>query len=139
MGVAVVASNATMQTFLVSMILTTFCSALVAWCFGSEANAPGNAISVCKVKLFGVNKLKEESPCANLLITSIVLSISQRLQAIDEGWVELHQMWDNRQMLLSQSLNHQMFLRDARQADMLLNQQDTFLAKVEQPVSTPDC
>ena len=58
-----------------------------------------------------------------------------RLQAIDEGWVELHQMWDNRQMLLSQSLNHQMFLRDARQGDMLLNQQDTFLAKVEQPVS----
>ncbi|XP_072024969.1 spectrin beta chain-like isoform X3 [Amphiura filiformis] len=65
--------------------------------------------------------------------------LRQRLQAIDEGWVELHQMWDNRQMLLSQSLNHQMFLRDARQADMILNQQDTFLAKVEQPASLEAC
>ena len=64
-----------------------------------------------------------------------VLRFWQRLQALDDGWIELHQMWDNRQLLLSQALNHQMFLRDARQADHLLNQQDSFLAKVEQPVS----
>lgn len=45
-------------------------------------------------------------------------------------------MWDSRQQLLSQALNHQMFLRDARQVDSILNQQENFLAKVEQPVSS---
>ena len=44
-------------------------------------------------------------------------------------------MWDNRQLLLSQALNYQMFQRDARQADSILNQQENFLTKVEQPVS----
>ena len=33
--------------------------------------------------------------------------LSQRLQALDDGWHELAQMWDNRQQLLSQSLNLQ--------------------------------
>ncbi|XP_038072907.1 spectrin beta chain, non-erythrocytic 1-like isoform X2 [Patiria miniata] len=65
--------------------------------------------------------------------------LKQRLQALDDGWIELHQMWDNRQLLLSQALNHQMFLRDARQADHLLNQQESFLAKVEQPNSLEAC
>lgn len=31
----------------------------------------------------------------------------QRLQALDSGWEELLQMWENRQQLLSQSLNLQ--------------------------------
>jgi len=31
----------------------------------------------------------------------------QRLQALDNGWEELLQMWENRQHLLSQSLNLQ--------------------------------
>lgn len=38
----------------------------------------------------------------------IVLSwFPQRLQALDSGWEELLQMWENRQQLLSQSLNLQ--------------------------------
>ncbi|XP_033634187.1 spectrin beta chain-like [Asterias rubens] len=65
--------------------------------------------------------------------------LKQRLQALDDGWIELHQMWDNRQLLLSQALNHQMFLRDARQVDHILNQQENFLAKVEQPNSLEAC
>ncbi|XP_070577536.1 spectrin beta chain, non-erythrocytic 1-like isoform X2 [Ptychodera flava] len=61
--------------------------------------------------------------------------LRQRLQALDDGWEELHKMWENRQHLLSQSLNHQMFQRDARQADMLLNKQDNFLTKFEAPTN----
>ncbi|XP_071480653.1 spectrin beta chain, non-erythrocytic 1-like [Diadema antillarum] len=65
--------------------------------------------------------------------------LKQRLQALNDGWLELHQMWDNRQLLLSQALNYQMFQRDARQADSILNQQENFLAKVEQPNSLEAC
>ncbi|BFZ11613.1 hypothetical protein BsWGS_14652 [Bradybaena similaris] len=61
--------------------------------------------------------------------------LRQRLQALDDGWHELLQMWENRQQLLSQSLSLQMFLRDAKQADVLLNQQDNFLSKEEVPTS----
>merc|ERR1711962_1652311 len=38
--------------------------------------------------------------------------LRERLKALKDGWAELHQMWDNRQQLLSQSLNLQNFLRD---------------------------
>eukprot|EP00106_Octopus_bimaculoides_P014006 XP_014781448.1 PREDICTED: spectrin beta chain-like [Octopus bimaculoides] len=59
--------------------------------------------------------------------------LRQRLQALDGGWQELLQMWENRQQLLSQSLNLQMFLRDAKQGEVLLNQQENFLSKEEVP------
>ncbi|XP_033733758.1 spectrin beta chain-like isoform X6 [Pecten maximus] len=59
--------------------------------------------------------------------------LRQRLQALDNGWEELLQMWENRQHLLSQSLNLQMYLRDAKQAEVLLNQQENFLSKEEVP------
>lgn len=35
--------------------------------------------------------------------------LRQRLQALDDGWHELLQMWENRQQLLSQSLNLQVW------------------------------
>ncbi|VDI17969.1 spectrin beta [Mytilus galloprovincialis] len=59
--------------------------------------------------------------------------LRQRIQALDNGWEELLQMWENRQNLLSQSLNLQMYLRDAKQAEVLLNQQENFLSKEEVP------
>lgn len=61
--------------------------------------------------------------------------LRQRLKALRDGWQELHQMWENRQELLSQSLNLQMFNRDARQAEVLLSQQEHVLSKDETPVS----
>ncbi|XP_035827834.1 spectrin beta chain isoform X1 [Aplysia californica] len=64
--------------------------------------------------------------------------LRQRLQALDDGWHELLQMWENRQQLLSQSLNLQMFLRDAKQAEVLLNQQDNFLSKEDVPIAPLD-
>jgi len=61
--------------------------------------------------------------------------LRERLNALKDGWTELHKMWENRQLLLSQSLNLQMFLRDAKQAEVLLNQQENYLAKDETPTS----
>lgn len=45
------------------------------------------------------------------------------------------QMWENRQQLLSQSLNLQMFNRDAKQAEVLLSQQEHLLSKDETPTN----
>ncbi|XP_052270062.1 spectrin beta chain-like isoform X3 [Dreissena polymorpha] len=61
--------------------------------------------------------------------------LAQRLSALDDGWKELLQMWDSRQQGLSQDLNLQMFLRDAKQAEVLLNQQENFLSKEDVPTS----
>lgn len=61
--------------------------------------------------------------------------LRERLKALKDGWEELHQMWENRQQLLSQSLNLQMFNRDAKQAEVLLSQQEHVLSKDETPVS----
>jgi len=61
--------------------------------------------------------------------------LRERLKALKDGWAELHQMWDNRQQLLSQSLNLQMFLRDAKQGEVLLSQQEHYLSKEETPVA----
>ncbi|XP_039294197.1 spectrin beta chain isoform X2 [Nilaparvata lugens] len=61
--------------------------------------------------------------------------LRERLKALRDGWEDLHQMWENRQQLLSQSLNLQMFNRDARQAEVLLSQQEHILSKDETPVN----
>ncbi|XP_063228722.1 spectrin beta chain isoform X7 [Bacillus rossius redtenbacheri] len=61
--------------------------------------------------------------------------LRERLKALRDGWEELHQMWENRQQLLSQSLNLQMFDRDAKQAEVLLSQQEHVLSKDETPTN----
>ena len=58
-----------------------------------------------------------------------------RLNALKDGWEELQQMWENRQVLLSQSLDQQLFNRDARQAEVLLSQQEHVLSKDDTPVN----
>ncbi|XP_019115051.2 spectrin beta chain, non-erythrocytic 1 isoform X2 [Larimichthys crocea] len=57
--------------------------------------------------------------------------LRQRLQALDTGWNELHKMWENRQNLLSQSHAYQLFLRDTKQAEAFLNNQEYVLAHTE--------
>uniref|UniRef100_A0A6Q2YDF4 Spectrin beta chain n=1 Tax=Esox lucius TaxID=8010 RepID=A0A6Q2YDF4_ESOLU len=57
--------------------------------------------------------------------------LRQRLQALDTGWNELHKMWENRQNLLSQSHAYQLFLRDTKQAETFLNNQEYVLAHTE--------
>lgn len=61
--------------------------------------------------------------------------LRERLKALKDGWEELQQMWENRQGLLSQSLDQQLFNRDARQAEVLLSQQEHFLSKDDTPVN----
>lgn len=61
--------------------------------------------------------------------------LRERLKALKDGWEELQQMWENRQVLLSQSLDHQLFNRDARQAEVLLAQQEHFLSKDDTPTN----
>jgi len=61
--------------------------------------------------------------------------LRERLKALKDGWEEVHQMWENRQQLLSQSLNLQMFNRDAKQAGVLLSQQEHLLSKDETPAN----
>jgi spectrin beta len=59
--------------------------------------------------------------------------LRERLKALDDGWEDVQKMWEQKQNLLSQSLNLQMFLRDAKQAEVLLTQQELFLAKEDVP------
>ncbi|XP_046886091.1 spectrin beta chain, non-erythrocytic 1 isoform X1 [Hypomesus transpacificus] len=61
--------------------------------------------------------------------------LRQRLQALDTGWNELHKMWENRQNLLSQSHAYQMFLRDTKQVEAFLNNQEYVLAHTEMPTT----
>nr|XP_057921131.1 spectrin beta chain, non-erythrocytic 1-like isoform X3 [Doryrhamphus excisus] len=61
--------------------------------------------------------------------------LRQRLQALDTGWNELHKMWENRQNLLSQSHSYQLFLRDTKQAEAFLNNQEYVLAHTEMPTT----
>ncbi|XP_042547104.1 spectrin beta chain, non-erythrocytic 1 isoform X3 [Dipodomys spectabilis] len=61
--------------------------------------------------------------------------LRQRLQALDTGWNELHKMWENRQNLLFQSHAYQQFLRDTKQAEAFLNNQEYVLAHTEMPTT----
>ncbi|XP_077282982.1 spectrin beta chain isoform X2 [Arctopsyche grandis] len=61
--------------------------------------------------------------------------LRERLNALNDGWAELQQMWENRQQLLSQSLDLQLLQRDAHQAEVLLAQQEHRLSKAEPPTS----
>ncbi|KAM8807514.1 spectrin beta chain, erythrocytic [Eudromia elegans] len=59
--------------------------------------------------------------------------LRQRLQGMDTGWGALRKMWDTRQRFLAQCLGFQEFLRDAKQAEVLLNNQEYTLAHLELP------
>ncbi|KAG0433098.1 hypothetical protein HPB47_020249 [Ixodes persulcatus] len=65
--------------------------------------------------------------------------LRERLRALRDGWAELTQMWENRQALLSQSLNLQLFQRDAKQAEVLLSRQEHHLSKDETPYAQRLC
>ncbi|XP_067941733.1 spectrin beta chain-like isoform X2 [Watersipora subatra] len=64
--------------------------------------------------------------------------LAHRLAALEEGWNDLKQMWENRQAVLDQSLKDQIFVRDATQCDILLNQQEHFLSKEDVPTTHVD-
>ncbi|KAG8449507.1 hypothetical protein GDO86_016232 [Hymenochirus boettgeri] len=59
--------------------------------------------------------------------------LEQRVKEIGVGWNDLHKMWDNRELFLSQCFEFQKFLKDAKQCDVILNSQDYTLAHTEVP------
>ncbi|XP_050989970.1 spectrin beta chain, erythrocytic isoform X1 [Labeo rohita] len=59
--------------------------------------------------------------------------LEQRLGGLDKGWDELHKMWDSRKNFLDQSLGFQQFMRDAKQAEAILNNQEYTLAHLDKP------
>ena len=59
--------------------------------------------------------------------------LRERLIALDDGWNDLDEMWRKKQDMLSEAMNYQMFERDAKQVEVLLNNQGYYLTKKEQP------
>ncbi|XP_041927418.1 spectrin beta chain, erythrocytic isoform X1 [Alosa sapidissima] len=57
--------------------------------------------------------------------------LEQRLKGLDKGWDELHKMWDSRKNFLDQGLGFQQFMRDAKQVDAVLNNQEYTLAHLD--------
>lgn len=49
--------------------------------------------------------------------------LEQRLKGLDRGWYELQKMWDSRKTFLDQGLGFQQFMRDAKAAAAILNNQ----------------
>ncbi|KAA0717233.1 Spectrin beta chain, non-erythrocytic 1 [Triplophysa tibetana] len=61
--------------------------------------------------------------------------LAQRLQALDTGWHELRRMWESRHCVLAQAFDFQTLLRDAKQAEGFLNNQEYVLPHTEMPSS----
>jgi len=55
--------------------------------------------------------------------------LRERLNALDDGWNELDQMWHQKKNMLTEAMQYQMFLRDANQAEILLNHQEAYLTR----------
>ncbi|KAL0969750.1 hypothetical protein UPYG_G00231790 [Umbra pygmaea] len=59
--------------------------------------------------------------------------LDKNLKGLDRGWDELHKMWDRRKGCLDQGLGFQQFLRDAKQVETILNNQEYTLAHTDKP------
>ena len=59
------------------------------------------------------------------------LFLRERLNALDQGWNKLDQMWRHRQLTLSEDLNLEIFKRDAKQAEQLLVNQEYYLKQMQ--------
>ncbi|XP_068106871.1 spectrin beta chain, non-erythrocytic 4 isoform X3 [Hyperolius riggenbachi] len=80
------------------------------------------------------NKIQAVSDLLNLEEADLpYLSLQQWLQKLEVGWNKLLQMWDNRREVLVQSHIFHLFLRDVKQAEACLNNQESALAHVEVP------
>ncbi|XP_065656363.1 spectrin beta chain, non-erythrocytic 1 isoform X4 [Hydra vulgaris] len=56
-------------------------------------------------------------------------SLRQQMTDLRDDWTQLHELWHARKILLEQSMNHQLFLRDSKQSEAILGQQELFLSK----------
>ncbi|XP_025047789.1 spectrin beta chain, erythrocytic isoform X3 [Alligator sinensis] len=59
--------------------------------------------------------------------------LQQRLEGMDTGWSALCRMWDSRMKFLSQCRGFQDFLKNAKQAEVIVGKQEYTLAHIEPP------
>uniref|UniRef100_A0A8C6T493 Spectrin beta chain n=1 Tax=Neogobius melanostomus TaxID=47308 RepID=A0A8C6T493_9GOBI len=62
-------------------------------------------------------------------------ALQQWLQKLDVGWNKLLEMWESRRDVLVQAHIFHLFLRDVKQAESFLNNQESALAHVELPAT----
>uniref|UniRef100_A0A4W5P6J3 Spectrin beta chain n=1 Tax=Hucho hucho TaxID=62062 RepID=A0A4W5P6J3_9TELE len=62
-------------------------------------------------------------------------ALQQWLQKLDVGWNKLLEMWESRREVLVQAHIFHLFLRDVKQAEAFLNNQESALAHVELPAT----
>ncbi|XP_056139093.1 spectrin beta chain, non-erythrocytic 1-like isoform X2 [Lampris incognitus] len=81
-------------------------------------------------RLQAVNELleSEEAPLPHA-------ALQQWLQKLDVGWNKLLEMWETRREVLVQAHIFHLFLRDVKQAESFLNNQESALAHVELPTT----
>ncbi|KAJ3590639.1 hypothetical protein NHX12_008589, partial [Muraenolepis orangiensis] len=81
-------------------------------------------------RLQAVNELleTEEAPLPHA-------ALQQWLQKLDVGWNKLLEMWESRREVLVQAHIFHLFLRDVKQAESFLNNQESALALVELPTT----
>ncbi|KAM6959480.1 LOW QUALITY PROTEIN: spectrin beta chain, non-erythrocytic 4 [Aplochiton taeniatus] len=81
-------------------------------------------------RLQAVNELleSEEAPLP-------YAALQQWLQKLDVGWNKLLEMWESRREVLVQAHIFHLFLRDVKQAEAFLNNQESALAHVELPTT----
>ncbi|KAM3874774.1 spectrin beta chain, non-erythrocytic 4 [Diretmus argenteus] len=81
-------------------------------------------------RLQAVNELleSEEAPLPHA-------ALQQWLQKLDVGWNKLLEMWESRREVLVQAHIFHLFLRDVKQAESFLNNQESALAHVELPTT----
>ncbi|XP_048837070.1 spectrin beta chain, non-erythrocytic 4-like isoform X2 [Brienomyrus brachyistius] len=63
------------------------------------------------------------------------VALQQWLQKLDVGWNKLLEMWESRREVLVQAHIFHLFLRDVKQAESLLNNQESSLAHIELPTT----
>uniref|UniRef100_A0AAY4EEI6 Calponin-homology (CH) domain-containing protein n=1 Tax=Denticeps clupeoides TaxID=299321 RepID=A0AAY4EEI6_9TELE len=81
-------------------------------------------------RLQAVNELleSEEAPLP-------YAALQQWLQKLDVGWNKLLEMWESRREVLVQAHIFHLFMRDVKQAEAFLNNQESALAHVELPTT----
>ncbi|XP_045076767.1 spectrin beta chain, non-erythrocytic 4-like isoform X1 [Coregonus clupeaformis] len=62
-------------------------------------------------------------------------ALQQWLQKLDVGWNKLLEMWESRREVLVQAHIFHLFLRDVKQAEAFLNNQESALAHIELPTT----
>ncbi|KAG9481099.1 hypothetical protein GDO78_010379 [Eleutherodactylus coqui] len=59
--------------------------------------------------------------------------LEQRVKDLEVGWKDLHTMWSNREHFLAQCFEFQKFLKDVKQSEAILSNQEYTLAHTELP------